>query len=36
MEKLLEDVLSISERLGSVDSVSSAARKAWPQVEDPL
>ena len=36
METLLKDVMNISKKIGTVDSVSSAARKAWPQVEDPV
>jgi hypothetical protein len=36
MEKLLQDVMSISKKVGSADCISVAARKAWPQIEDPV
>ena len=36
MEPLLQDVLSISRKIGTAGCISIAARKAWPQVEDPI
>lgn len=36
MEKLLQDVMNISKKVGTKDCISVAARKAWPQVEDPV
>ena len=32
----LQDVMSISRKIGTAGSLSTAARKAWPQVEDPV
>ncbi len=34
MEKFFEDIISISQKLGTGTRVANAARKAWPQVED--
>ncbi len=32
----LQDVMSISRKIGTADCISTAARQAWPQVEDPV